>query len=315
MNIKKSAPERLKESNPVIDHLSKESGTSDKNLVKFLAKVDEPFMQVLSIAFNSRGATEDETIWHQMLAERLDFCKNDCESNRVVCILRPKCEDRRYLDILMLNDEFRKKLPEFCYGTRIDHLIKAESREHIPNDIYILLDDFISVLTRKKQKKRPFSSSLLNKALKSVKKSNYLKESNYMVIEANELQYLVFLSQGLVLVNPQKTIIPNLDVFTIMIRFYAEKNDCTSKVIHHGQFVEVILQSRAKKSPFRELGKLPLEILDYITEYSSGQIGLEFEVFRPKKGLRLVKKDVRKSTLSMSLTFGELKFIFGSIFS
>ncbi len=239
---------------------------------------DSPFEQVLGIAFTSRGASDDETIWEQMLSKRLDFCKNECESNRVVCILRPKCEDRRYLDVLLLDEKFRKKLPEFCYGTRIDQIIKVDSHDKIPHDIYILTDDLITLLLRKKRKRRPFSTSLLQKTLKHVKKSFYVKEGSFILIEANETWYLVNTSQGLVLVNPQDVMITNIDLFHLLIKFYSEKNGCSAKLIVQGHFIEVIIQSESDSSPFKELSLLPTEVWDHVVAWEDKKVTLEFEL-------------------------------------
>ena len=65
------------------------------------------------------------TLWEEMVRDRRDFCLSKCQNNKVVNMLRPKCTDRRYLDVLLLKRETKKNMPMFCYSQRIKGLLRS----------------------------------------------------------------------------------------------------------------------------------------------------------------------------------------------
>ncbi|MFX0207989.1 MAG: hypothetical protein ACFFDT_18530 [Candidatus Hodarchaeota archaeon] len=103
--------------------------------------------------------SEPESV-HNLVQEMINFrisrCKNECESKKVVCILRPLCPDRRFLDILISVDHPKKGLPLFCYGQRIKEIarILKQSDLTFPPDIQIYLSDFLNLILEKKKRKK-----------------------------------------------------------------------------------------------------------------------------------------------------------------
>ena len=169
-------------------------------------------------------------------------------------------------------------------------------------------------MLRKKQKNRPFSTNLLQRTLKNVKKSFFVKKGNFILLEANDLIYLINPSQGLVLVNPQNTLITNIELFQLIIRFYSEKNNCISKTNVQGQFIEVTLQSKSERSPFKEITDLPAEVLDYIVASDDKELTLELELPSLRSWTPLSINAGANNFKSGELTFKDLKALLTSIF-
>ena len=95
---------------------------------------------------------------------REQICINECQFNRVVCILRPKCPQRHFQDLLLQSGYKHASIPQFCYSVRLKELNESFTKDiSLNTDINIFLIDFYRIFgqnkTRFHYKKIMFSCS------------------------------------------------------------------------------------------------------------------------------------------------------------
>ncbi len=85
---------------------------------------------------------EDQFIFDMLTSQR-DECDR-CQSNKVLCILQPKCgPNREFLNILI--GISHQDIPSFCYKQRLRELNRfLDLRKEIPNGMKVNLDDYLS---------------------------------------------------------------------------------------------------------------------------------------------------------------------------
>ena len=106
------------------------------------------------------------TFWEEMIRDRRDFCLQKCQINKVVNMLRPKCTDRRYLDVLLLSGESKKNMPMFCYSQRVKGLVRAfQEGETLLPDVYVYISDYWKIIHEKQSKSRRSASNFLKRTL------------------------------------------------------------------------------------------------------------------------------------------------------
>lgn len=161
------------------------------------------------------------TLYEEMIEERRQFCMNQCQNNKVINMLRPKCHNRRYLDVLFLNQIPKKLMPIFCYEQRIKGLIRS-FREEKPllHDSYILIDDFWKIVRDDKAKSKVTASDLLKRSIGAV-----IPSTNPEKIDLHYLKNQLFIlwpKLDLCLINAQETEIQSLDMLKLVVRTLAD---------------------------------------------------------------------------------------------
>lgn len=93
------------------------------------------------------------TIVEEMIKLRRAEC-DECQANKVLCILQPKCgPNRDFLDILL--GIGYKDIPKFCYSQRIREVKRRlDVEEEISEGIKIYLADYLKINGIKKKKKK-----------------------------------------------------------------------------------------------------------------------------------------------------------------
>ncbi len=101
---------------------------------------------------------EDQYIFDMLTSQR-DECDR-CQSNKVLCILQPKCgPNREFLNVLI--GISHQNIPPFCYKQRLRELKHfLDLKKVIPNGMKVNLDDFL--LHKGVKKSDPISFELLN---------------------------------------------------------------------------------------------------------------------------------------------------------
>ncbi len=91
------------------------------------------------------------TIVEEMIELRRKEC-DECQSNKVLCILQPRCgPNRDFLDIL-IGIEY-KNIPKFCYGQRLRETKRQlDLEEEISNGTKIFLSDYLKLNGLKRKK-------------------------------------------------------------------------------------------------------------------------------------------------------------------
>jgi len=181
------------------------------------------------------------TLWEEMVRDRKEFCLKQCQVNKVVNMLRPKCTERRYLDVLLLKREPKKGMPKFCYGQRVKELSRSFKEGHpLLSDVYIYIDDYYSTVHDKPSKSRRTASDLLKrsfsrKSVDAVGSQDYLIETHYV----REMLFILWPKLDFCLVNAQDTSIHSLKMFQSIIETLAESFALKVEMEIEGNFIEL----------------------------------------------------------------------------
>ncbi len=186
------------------------------------------------------------TLWEEMVRDRRDFCLSKCQNNKVVNMLRPKCTDRRYLDVLLLKRETKKNMPMFCYSQRIKGLLRSfQEGEFLLPDVYIYLDDYWKIIHEKQAKARRTASELLKRTI--IKGKEVLPMGNVdQLIETHFVRGQLFClwpKLDLCLVNAQETSIHSLKMLRSIVETLAESYGLEVEMDIEGNFVELRFQN------------------------------------------------------------------------
>ncbi|MHA1443759.1 MAG: hypothetical protein ACTSRJ_05340 [Candidatus Hodarchaeales archaeon] len=219
------------------------------------------------------------TLWEEMIRDRRDFCLNKCQNNKVVNMLRPKCTDRRYLDVLLLKRESKKKMPMFCYSQRIKGLLRTfqEGGELLP-DVYIYLDDYWKIVHEKQGKPLRTASDFLKRTL--IKGKEVLPMGNIdQLIETHFLRDQIFClwpKLDLCLVNAQETSIHSIRMLRSIVETLSESYGLEVEMEIEGNYAE--LRFNNLKLLESEMVESKLEEFPAFTGFSGTEIWAEIHL-------------------------------------
>ncbi|MHA1972062.1 MAG: hypothetical protein ACTSW1_03645 [Candidatus Hodarchaeales archaeon] len=192
------------------------------------------------------------TLWSEMVRDRREFCLKKCQNNKVVNMLRPKCTDRRYLDVLLLSRESKKNMPMFCYSQRVKGLIRSfKEGKPLLADVYIYLDDYWKILHEKKTTTRRTASDLLKRTL--IKGKEVLPMGSMdQLIETHLIRDQIFLlwpKLDLCLVNARETNIHSMKMFRSIIETLSTSYGISVQIEVEGNYIELRFENLKLRDP------------------------------------------------------------------
>ncbi|MFW9990434.1 MAG: hypothetical protein ACFFD4_00100 [Candidatus Odinarchaeota archaeon] len=105
----------------------------------------------------SNPSTTEQIVEEMVDSRRVKICEEKCVSNRVVCVLRPMCPKRRFLDVMIaagITLTTKPSLPVFCYKQRLKELRQdyLDGRMFLP-DVRVFYDGLLEIADKKRKKK------------------------------------------------------------------------------------------------------------------------------------------------------------------
>ncbi|MHA2297616.1 MAG: hypothetical protein ACXAEU_07835 [Candidatus Hodarchaeales archaeon] len=227
-------------------------------------------------------STTEQIVEEMVDSRRLKICEEKCVSNRVVCVLRPMCPKRRFLDVMIvagISLTTKPSLPVFCYKQRL----KEFQQDYLDHKSFLpdarIFHEGIMEITGKKKKKKGKNLSL------QILESLGGDISSYMEIQPGF--YTTILGKNLVLLNEEthisvlnpenRKISPQL--FQGLVDLFKKHYDLSVKVSEEGESF-YILEFASKKELDPALLQLNLKNLrtDYITGYDEHSIICELDL-------------------------------------
>ncbi|MHA1448906.1 MAG: hypothetical protein ACTSP4_05745 [Candidatus Hodarchaeales archaeon] len=106
----------------------------------------------------SNPETTEQIVDEMVNGRRQKICEDKCVSNRVVCVLRPMCPRRQFLDIMIITGITLKSnpsLPLFCYRQRVKEFRQdyQANRPFLPGAI-VFSSDLLDIVSKKKKKRK-----------------------------------------------------------------------------------------------------------------------------------------------------------------
>ncbi|MFW9847839.1 MAG: hypothetical protein ACFFF4_01800 [Candidatus Thorarchaeota archaeon] len=136
-----------------------------------------------------------------------------CQEDRLSCTVRPACNNRNFLNMLIELGIEPQDLPSFCYSVYLDQLnryiIDRKGRGII--DKRLLIKDLLSTL--KVSSIRHFNS----KFQKEWKSYSTASSKNHMLVAGDGLLFHFDFARGIVIINPNNQPITSYDVFKLFV--------------------------------------------------------------------------------------------------
>lgn len=182
------------------------------------------------------------TLWEEMIRDRREFCLYKCQNNKVVNMLRPKCTERRYLDVLLLKRESKKHMPMFCYSQRIKGLSRSfQEGEMLLPDVFVYIDDYWKIIHEKHTTARRSASDFLKRTIIKGKEVLPLGSMDQHM-ETHFLRDQLFIlwpKLDLCLINAQETNIHSITMFRSIVKTLAESYGLEVNLDIEGSFIEL----------------------------------------------------------------------------
>ena len=256
--------------------------------------MDSRLVEALKEAYESRGASPKESLLDQMIRERLQFCLNSCQNNKVVCMLRPKCENRRFLDVLLLVGRIGHSLqkfpvPSFCYSQRISQYERffKDGFGNLPPDTYITIEDLLTILTGRKKKGRERTLRGISTTLaKTIGRGPYEfteKVEDSQIILAQGHLAILDEKANLCLLNPQREPIRTKEVLNAITKILCKKHNF--KVVIEAAAAGILLNLNAEFNV--ESDEQLFDISDLIVGHDENKIVVEVPISPLEREIKL----------------------------
>ncbi|MHA2362357.1 MAG: hypothetical protein ACXAC7_00250 [Candidatus Hodarchaeales archaeon] len=163
-------------------------------------------------------------------------CINQCQFNRVVCILRPKCPQRHFQDLLIQSGFKFNEIPQFCYSIRLKEIHESYNRDlPLPSDVNIFISDFHRIFGLKKPRfhpKREFQKVLAYFEIKNVNQMN----KDFLVIGFKKNLIFVDLNREMVTLNPNNWILEDQNLVKAALDSLAIEYDISVQIQEEQDF-------------------------------------------------------------------------------
>jgi len=171
-----------------------------------------------SLDFASRvcflNRTDDNGIMQEMLKLVETKCAQ-CQSDRLTCSIKPDCENRNLLNMMIDIGMKHEHLPKYCYSQHMTE-IKAFIDGHgmSVNDKRIYIKDLFKLV--KVRSMREFINFAKNKW------DDYfmVRKAKYLLISANDLLIEFNFIKGIAIVNPTNSVISTIDQFELYLESF-----------------------------------------------------------------------------------------------
>ncbi|HKZ41522.1 MAG TPA: hypothetical protein VJ044_11205, partial [Candidatus Hodarchaeales archaeon] len=210
-------------------------------------------------------------------------------SNRVVNILRPKCANRHFLDLLLGAGYKEHGIPSFCYSVRLKE-ISDNHQKSIPliSDITIFLSDFYRLFDNIRPRFNPKTE--FAKILQGFNLGNYnFFEQEFVIVAFAKNIVFCDLKRELVMINPFSWRLVRPELIKSIIETYAKEYGFQVTVgLEYESFIVVTFNFGKTMQIDPELMNMVTKKSDYLMTYDPETNELTGEIHLPSKesGLR-----------------------------
>jgi hypothetical protein len=269
--------------------------------MSFNKKNDEFDFDGLKFGLKSSDQIFTGRILHNMLDSFKNTICSECQSNRVVCILRPKCNNRHFQDLLLFSGYKSNDVPAFCYSVRLKEIYENYQKKVLLHaDVSIFLSDFYRIFGNKKPKQNPITE--FDKLLNHFNLQNTFKfdETTYLVVFNKNLLF-IDLKKEIVTINPFSWNLSDPKLVQTIIELYGKEYNLSVSVYEEYDFLLVLTFNFGKKQLDSELIDIAIRKSDYLMSFDdeSNELTGEIHFTSKSQGLRpeetgLLVKDIVK---------------------
>jgi hypothetical protein len=167
-------------------------------------------MELLDLPANTQLAKEFIELYEERCRE--------CQEDRLGCTVRPACNNRNFLNMLIEIGVEPEDLPSFCYSQYLEQvkrfILERKGRGMI--DRRLQTKDFLSTLRVSSIK------HFLSRFKKIWKKTSDVQEDNIMLVAGDDLIFHFDFARGIVIVNPSHHEINSFQVFRMYVELLSK---------------------------------------------------------------------------------------------
>ncbi|OLS18955.1 MAG: hypothetical protein HeimC3_47710 [Candidatus Heimdallarchaeota archaeon LC_3] len=226
--------------------------------------------------------SSNQAITSRLQQNMLESFKNtvcsECQGNRVVCILRPKCQNRHFQDLLLFSGYKSNDIPTFCYSVRLKEIFENyQKKVFLLPDISIYLNDFYKIFGNKKPKQNPLKEfdKLLNHF--NIQNSKKYDDQTYLLTFNKNLLF-VDLKKELITINPLSWQLNSPKLIKSIIELYAKEYNLAVTVYEEYDFLLVLTFNFGKKKLDQELMNIAIRKSDFLMDYDEESNELTGEI-------------------------------------
>lgn len=239
--------------------------------------------QGLKFGLQSSNPTITAGLLQTMLMSFRKTVCEECQSNRVVNILRPKCQNRHFMDLMLFSGYKMNNLPTFCYTVRLKEIYESYQKKiRITADIILFLSDFYRIFGNKKPRYNPQTE--FENYLKSFTLTNYLKYEDLYLVGSHRNFFIIDIKNELCYVNPFSMRLYDTKFIMAIIDVYSREYSNFSVECHEefANFLILTFRFGKLKLQMETTGKL-LQKSEYLLGYDEERNELTSEIqFSPK---------------------------------
>ncbi len=163
--------------------------------------------------------SDDEKIMKEMLKLVETKCAQ-CQSDRLTCSIKPDCENRNLLNMMIDIGMKHEHLPKYCYSQQKAE-IKAFLEGHgmSANDKRIFIKDLFKLVNVRSM--REFISYARDKWDDFF----MVRKSKYLLISAKDILIEFNFKKGIAIINPNRSVITTTDQFELYLESFAHSYD------------------------------------------------------------------------------------------
>jgi hypothetical protein len=141
-----------------------------------------------------------------------------CQEDRLGCTVRPACQNRNFLNLLIELGVEPQDLPSFCYTQYLDQIRRyiLEKKGRSKNDRRMPIKDLLSIL--RVSSIRHFTTRFE----KIWKEFSVVRENDIMLVAGDDLLFHFDFARGIVILNPTHQYIQNYDTFKLYVSLFSE---------------------------------------------------------------------------------------------
>jgi hypothetical protein len=167
-------------------------------------------MELLDLPADTQLANEFIELYEERCRE--------CQEDRLGCTVRPACNNRNFLNMLIEIGVEPEDLPSFCYSQYLEQvkrfILERKGRGMI--DRRLQTKDFLSTLRVSSIK------HFLSRFKKIWKKASDVQEDNIMLVAGDDLIFHFDFARGIVIVNPSHHAVNSFQVFRMYVELLSK---------------------------------------------------------------------------------------------
>ncbi len=167
-------------------------------------------MELLDLPADSQLAKE--------IIELYEARCRDCQEDRLGCTVRPACENRNFLNMLIEIGVEPEDLPSFCYSQYLEQvkrfILEKKGRGMI--DRRLQIKDFLSTLRVSSIK------HFLSRFKKIWNNTSDVQEDNIMLVAGDDLIFHFDFARGILIINPRHHELDNYQAFRMYVELLSK---------------------------------------------------------------------------------------------